>query len=224
MKEIIKKHKLIIKLAKHVLLMTILLSPVYSQQAPAAVPAHNLPVVSMGAQNAPIKVIMYHSLNCPHCKEFKLHQLPIFKKKYIDKGLVYFEMRDFPIDAVSMAASKLAWCKELSAGSYVKHSNIISDNFKIEEKEKVEVDWANVESPNKAIDRLVELLGHHGVPPKECYACLAPETGIENDILQSCMDVISNYKLDYAPGFLVNGVLVELPNLEKEIEKNLPRP
>ena len=218
MKECIKINAIIAQLTKHVFLALILLAPVYSKQNPSS-----LPVVSMGSQDAPIKIIMYHSLNCPHCKEFKVHQFPAFKEKYIDKGLVYFEMRDFPIDAVSMAAAKLAWCKDPTAGGYQKFAKIISDNFRIDEKEKVDVDWANVETPNKAIERLVELLSNHGVSPEECKACLSQETAVENEILQSCIDVQSNHKLDYAPGFLVNGVLVELANLDKEVEKNLPK-
>jgi len=65
-------------------------------------------------------------------------------------------------------------------------------------------------------------MGKHGVTPEECKTCLKEKTTTENHILQSCLDVqnLTNGKLDYAPGFLVNGVLVELPDLEKEIAKN----
>lgn len=183
-----------------------------------------LPRVVMGANNAPVKVIMYHSLNCPHCKEFKMHDFPAFKKKYIDTGLVYFEMKDFPIDAISMAAAKLAWCKEKSPESYQKYAQIIMNNFKIDDKSPVEVDWSNVESAHAAAERLTELLGKHGVSAEQCQACLKEATPTENAILKNCLEVQNVHKLDYAPGFLVNGALVEMADLTKAVDKALGPP
>lgn len=178
-----------------------------------------IPTVAMGDPNAPIKVVMYHALNCPHCKEFKEKLFPEFRQKFIDTGIVHFEMRDFPIDFVSIAASKLAWCKEKTPESYHKYSHIIMDNLRTEEGQKVDVDWYNSETANQAIERLADLLSHHGLTMDECKECLKDKSPIEEYILEDCMAVQTKYKLDHAPGFIVNGDLVELPDLEKEILK-----
>jgi protein-disulfide isomerase len=181
-----------------------------------------LPIVAMGSKSAPLKVVMFHSLNCPHCKEFKTKVLPQFKQKYIDKGLVYLEMRDFPTDPVSLAAAKLAWCKAKTPESYLKYAQIIMNNFKMDNTEKVEIDWANTDDLNVAIENLTNLLSRHNLSPEECKACLKGATPVENAILKTCMTIQKSHHLDYAPGFLINNeILVGLPDIEKQVDKML---
>ena len=66
--------------------------------------------VSLGKPTAPLTIIMYYSLTCPHCHDFHKHQLPKIEKDFIDKGLVRFIFRDFPTDSFAIKAAKIAWC------------------------------------------------------------------------------------------------------------------
>ncbi len=64
----------------------------------------------LGEETAPVTVIEYMSMTCPHCQNFHLTTFDAFKEKYIDTGKVRFIMREFPLDPRAAAASVLARC------------------------------------------------------------------------------------------------------------------
>jgi len=57
--------------------------------------------VSLGKASAPVTVIEYVSLTCPHCAHFQKAIYPRFKKEFIDTGRVHFIVREFPIGHTS---------------------------------------------------------------------------------------------------------------------------
>lgn len=52
---------------------------------------------ALGNPNAPIVVIEYASLTCPHCRNFHANVFPEVKRQYIDTGKVRYIVREFPI-------------------------------------------------------------------------------------------------------------------------------
>jgi protein-disulfide isomerase len=52
---------------------------------------------SLGNPNAPVTVIEYVSLTCPHCASFHRDVFPRVKREYIDTGKIRFIVREFPI-------------------------------------------------------------------------------------------------------------------------------
>ena len=64
----------------------------------------------LGAANAPVTIVEYASMTCPHCSHFHETTFPEMKKKYIDTGKVRFIFREFPLDPLAAAASMLARC------------------------------------------------------------------------------------------------------------------
>src|SRR6185295_10022445 len=52
--------------------------------------------VSHGKANAPVTVIEYVSLTCPHCSHFQKALFSRFKKEFIDTGKVRYIVREFP--------------------------------------------------------------------------------------------------------------------------------
>ena len=52
---------------------------------------------ALGNPNAPVTVIEYVSLTCPHCAAFHRDVFPRVKKDYIDTGKIRFIVREFPI-------------------------------------------------------------------------------------------------------------------------------
>ncbi|MBP1850273.1 protein-disulfide isomerase [Rhizobium halophytocola] len=69
-----------------------------------------LPEMAMGDEKAPVKIVEYMSMTCPHCAHFETTTLPEIKTKYIDTGKVYFITREFPFDPAATAAFMLARC------------------------------------------------------------------------------------------------------------------
>jgi len=66
----------------------------------------------LGDIDAPIVVIEYSSVTCPHCGNYRANTFPTLKEKYIDTGLVLYISREFPLDELAAAGYMLARCKK----------------------------------------------------------------------------------------------------------------
>lgn len=70
----------------------------------------SLPEMAMGKADAPVKIVEYMSMTCPHCAHFHATTLEPIKTKYVDTGKVQFIIREFPFDPAATAAFMLARC------------------------------------------------------------------------------------------------------------------
>jgi protein-disulfide isomerase len=70
----------------------------------------SLPDMALGPAKAPVTIVEYASMSCPHCAAFDENVLPMLRSKYIDSGKVRFVLREFPLDINALAASMLARC------------------------------------------------------------------------------------------------------------------
>ncbi len=52
---------------------------------------------TLGNPNAPVTVIEYASLTCPHCRNYHANVFPKVKQAYIDTGKVRYIVREFPL-------------------------------------------------------------------------------------------------------------------------------
>ncbi len=69
-----------------------------------------LPEMTLGRADAPVTMIQYASLTCPHCRAFHRDTFPELKRTYIDTGKVRFIMREFPIGKQSGNATIALRC------------------------------------------------------------------------------------------------------------------
>jgi protein-disulfide isomerase len=67
---------------------------------------------AIGAENAPVTIVEYASVTCPHCASFHRDTYPTLKSKYIDAGKVRLIFREFPTQPaqVAIAGFMLARC------------------------------------------------------------------------------------------------------------------
>src|SRR4051812_24394313 len=77
--------------------------PAAAQSPPASPDAASLLQVKpqdrvLGQADAPITIIEYASMTCPHCAHFENEVLPELKKTWIDTGRVKLVLRPFPLD------------------------------------------------------------------------------------------------------------------------------
>ena len=66
--------------------------------------------VVLGSEKAPVTIIEYASMTCPHCAHFSTTTFPELEKRYIDTGKVRFIFREFPLDPLAAAGFMLARC------------------------------------------------------------------------------------------------------------------
>lgn len=52
--------------------------------------------MSQGSADAPVTVVEYASITCPHCAVWSETVGPAFKARYVDTGLVRFVFRELP--------------------------------------------------------------------------------------------------------------------------------
>jgi protein-disulfide isomerase len=70
----------------------------------------SLPELTLGKADAPVTIVEYASMTCPHCAEFHNKVLPVLKEKYIDKGQARLVFREFPFDERGALAAMVARC------------------------------------------------------------------------------------------------------------------
>ena len=151
-----------------------------------------LPDMVMGDAKAPVTIIEYASMTCPHCAHFQETTFPELKKRYIDTGKVRYIFREFPLDNLAAAAFMLARCAgELDSGKYY----AMIDTMFAQQRT-----WA-VEKP---IPPLMAIAKQAGFTEKSFDECLANQkllNGIE-DVRQRG---IKDYQVESTPTFFVNG-------------------
>lgn len=63
---------------------------------------------SLGQADAPVTVMEFYSLTCPHCAAFVRETFPRVKSELIDTGKVRLIFCDFPLDQVALTAAMVA--------------------------------------------------------------------------------------------------------------------
>ncbi len=163
-------------------------------------PQSTLPPVMIGDSKAPLKIVMYHSLNCIHCKMFKDEELPKIKEKFIDNGLVCFTFVDCPIDPSALDAAKIAW-EARDVEKYETVSGVLTTNY---DKWAGQPDWQN---------HLCQIVTQNQLMTEvQCEQGLNDEA-LGKEILRIAFHAQKKYKIDYAPAFLMNGKLKQTENL-----------
>lgn len=143
---------------------------------------------SMGAADAPVTMIEYASLTCPHCASFHNETLPKLKQAYIDTGKVRFVYRDFPIDGLALRAAMLARCVEPE-----RYFGLLEVLFSGQEG------WSRAKDPIAALRRIGRLAG---LGPEKSDACMADKE-IGDDILGARLKASQRHDVNSTPTFII---------------------
>lgn len=127
------------------------------------IPDYDFSEKTIGDSSAPVKVIVFTSLTCPHCSHLHLQIIPKLRERYIDNGKAELILIDFPLEARAMTASLIARCLRGEA-----YFAFIDTLFKHQKQWSV--------APN-----LQEALAPHaklaGLSEKEMIACATDRAG-----------------------------------------------
>jgi protein-disulfide isomerase len=145
---------------------------------------------ALGDPNAPVTMIEYASLTCPHCATFHEEVLPGLKERYIATGKVRLIYRDFPLDERALAAAQLAHCA--GADRYFGFLDVLY---------QTQSNWARAEDYRGALKRLGKL---GGLSEEQMEACFADEE-LANQILQTRLDAQNQHEIASTPSFVIDG-------------------
>jgi protein-disulfide isomerase len=175
-------------------------APVVAGQAPADLKPINSPLAQAqpddlveGDVNAPITLIEYSSLSCPHCARFQKDVLPQVKKDFIDTGKVKLIQRDFPLNKPAIQAAQLAHC-----GGPMRYFALVDVLFKTQDQ------WLTEDS----VEKLAQIAATAGMDRPTFDACLANKD-IEAKIVASRKAGEDAFQVNSTPTFIVNGVKLE---------------
>ena len=150
-----------------------------------------LPDVVLGDPNAPVTIVEYASMTCPHCADFHSESLPIIKKAFIDTGKAKLILREFPFDPRALAAFMLARC----TGDDARRTAMVDVLF------DQQADWARAENASEALLRIAKLAG---MSENDFKACLNDKA-----LQQKVVDVQQRgetvFGVSATPTFFVNG-------------------
>ncbi len=145
--------------------------------------------IMIGSDKAPVTVIEYASMTCPHCAHFEETTLPELKKRYIDTGKVRYVMREFPLDALAAAGFMLARC----AGPD-KYESVVETLF------AKQPDWVT----QKPIPPLMAIAKQFGFTEDSFNACLANQKVLDD--IQAVRDhAVNKLAVNSTPTFFING-------------------
>ena len=162
-----------------------------------------------GNVDAKIKLIMFESLTCSHCGNFHKNVYPSLKENFIDKGLVYIEFRNFPLDIAALNASKIAHCKN-DGNSEILHYLFIN--------QKQWVKGNSIEELNKNIKNFIDK-SNFNLNFDQCIN----NKKVEDHILEDRIEGVKKFKIEATPTLIINGEKFENPSNYKKLKKYLEK-
>src|SRR5947208_11951275 len=160
----------------------------------------------LGNPDAPITIVEYASLGCPHCAHFTNDVLPEIKKAWIDTGKVKLVLRDFPLDEPSLRAAMIARCAPPD------RFYAFADTF-FASQEK----WLQARDYRDALARLAKL---GGMSREEFDSCLK-NTALENKIVETRLVASKELDVNSTPTFFINGTKFTGAPTVEEFDKAL---
>jgi len=145
---------------------------------------------SLGNPDAPITIVEYASLTCPHCAHFANDVLPELKKKWIDSGKAKLVLRDYPLDEPALRAAMIARCAPPD-----RFYAYVDTFFAAQDK------WVMARDYREALARLVKL---GGMSQDEFDNCLK-NTELENKIVEGRLVASKELDVNSTPTFFING-------------------
>ena len=170
--------------------------------------------ISIGEQNAKVKVKVFSSLTCPHCASFHMKIFNKLKEEYIDNNKVYYEHLSFPLDLAALNAEKIIKCTSNKDIAFKLLDSIYRNQNK----------WAVGEDINKINNSLINLSVKFDLKKEELDKCLKDEN-LQDQILSQRIEAQKNYKISSTPTIFINDKVYDgkhdFKSFKKQIDKNL---
>jgi protein-disulfide isomerase len=144
----------------------------------------------LGASDAPVTIIEYASMTCPHCASFHVETLPRIKSEFIDKGLVRMVFRPFPLDGLAARATLLAQC--VPGAGYFSMIDILF---------RSQGEWSRAADP---VAELMQIGRTAGLSDADIDRCITDEAEADR-IIASMQKAQEDFGINSTPSFVING-------------------
>lgn len=171
----------------------------------------------MGNPNAPVQVVEFGSMTCPHCAAFDEEGVKPLVDNYVKSGKVSFEFRNFVRDPFDVAAALVARCG--GANSFFGLTRgLFSDQrewtAKIQGADPAAMQRIQSLPPQQQFGEIAKIAGlqdwaaMRGLPVEKSAACLSNQAEVDR-LVQMQNDAVSAYDIPGTPTFLLNGKVMK---------------
>ena len=170
----------------------------------------------MGNPDAPVKLVEFGSMTCPHCADFDKAAMEAITNTYVKSGRVSFEFRNFVRDGLDLTASVVARCGGPSSffGLTTQLFEGQKEMFeRVQSADQAQLAAIEALPPAQKLPRFADLAGlkqwasMRGLPSSKLDQCLADQGQIDR-IVQMQSDATSDFQISGTPSFLLNGEVV----------------
>ncbi len=182
----------------------------------------------MGNPEAPVKLVEYGSLSCPHCAEFEEQGAPTLRDTYVKSGQVSWEFRTYLLFPTDPGVSLLLNCQSAEAffplveQLYKDQSNWMG---RIQSMPQEQLTALGSMPPRESAGLVVRAAGldeffrQRGMPQAQIQSCLADPAGLEN--IAGIKTKGDEAGVNGTPSFFINGKFYEGPANWKGLEPAL---
>ena len=178
----------------------------------------------MGNPNAPVKLVEYASVTCPHCAQFSAEATEPLTQMVKD-GRVSWEFRHFLMFPTDPGISLLARCQgpgpffALTEQVYADQANW---SGKVQSLPAAELQRLQALPPEQQVSAIVKSAGldqffrQRGIPQAKIDACLADQQGLQK--LAGLTNLAASEGVTGTPTFFINGSVVRSASDWKTLE------
>jgi protein-disulfide isomerase len=178
----------------------------FADLAADAAKPQSLPDMALGPADAAVTIIEYASLTCSHCAAFNKNVFPQIKAAYIDTGKIRYVLREYPLDGIALAGSKLSRCiAKDDAAKYFALSDLLFRQ-----------DWFNGE-PKETLYRVGR---QAGLSKQQAEKCIEDQA-VQDKILAGRKYATDVLKVEATPTFFINGEKLQGEASFEEFDKRI---
>jgi protein-disulfide isomerase len=169
--------------------------------------------ILIGNPAAPVKLVEFGSLTCPHCRAFHEAGLPGLRARGLSAGQISYEYRPFTLNGIDLMAGLLMQCQPAAQAwafvnrVYARQDELVAPFMQVSEADKAAVAAlpADAQGPKMAeLGKLPAFAAAAGLPRARYDACLAAKPGMDR-LLAIRADAVQTHGLTGTPSFLING-------------------
>jgi protein-disulfide isomerase len=171
----------------------------------------------MGNPKAPIKLVEYGSLTCPHCADFAEKSTAGLRDNFVASGRVSFEFRNFVRDPIDITSAMLARCGAPESFFALTDQLFANQAATFERWNAAgEAGQAAVEKQTGTrrflaiaeVTGLTEFVSTRGIARDQANACLA-NAGEAEGLAKRTQDQSKEFDITGTPTFIINGAKFE---------------
>lgn len=148
---------------------------------------------ALGKKGAPVQLVEYASLSCPHCAHFHRDVFPALKP-YIDDGKLLYIFRNFPLNEPALKGALLTECVGGDGGAD-RFYTFVKVLFDAQGK------WAFDQNYLAALETFARV----GGVPKEKFDACVNDASHELELLKAKQEAAKELKVDRTPYIFING-------------------